>query len=139
MKNKKLLMVDDVCDELNYENLIWIVIIFCLNCIDFNVLMDYLFVIIELEKSFCINMNMIGLDGKFVVKNLYIILIEWLSFCCVMVICCLNYWLDKILDCLYIIEGLIIVFLSINEVIEIICNEDEFKVMLMVCFGLSEI
>ena len=139
MKNKKLPMVDDVRDESNHENPIRIVIIPRSNRIDFNALMDHLFATTELEKSFRINMNMIGLDGKPAVKNLHTILTEWLSFRRATVTRRLNYRLDKILDRLHIIEGLIIAFLSINEVIEIIRNEDEPKAVLMARFGLSEI
>ena len=139
MKNKKLPMVDDVRDESNHENPIRIVIIPRSNRIDFDALMDHLFATTELEKSFRINMNMIGLDGKPAVKNLHTILTEWLSFRRATVTRRLNYRLDKILDRLHIIEGLIIAFLSINEVIEIIRNEDEPKTVLMARFGLSEI
>ena len=139
MKNKKLPMVDDVRDESNHENPIRIVIIPRSNRIDFNALMDHLFATTELEKSFRINMNMIGLDGKPAVKNLHTILTEWLSFRRATVTRRLNYRLDKILDRLHIIEGLIIAFLNINEVIEIIRNEDEPKAILMARFGLSEI
>ncbi len=132
-------MVDDVRDESNHENPIRIVIIPRSNRIDFDALMDHLFATTELEKSFRINMNMIGLDGKPAVKNLHTILTEWLSFRRATVTRRLNYRLDKILDRLHIIEGLIIAFLSINEVIEIIRNEDEPKTVLIARFGLSEI
>lgn len=139
MCNKKLLMVDDLCDELDYENLICLVIVLCFNWVDMEQVMNYLFVIIDLEKSYCINFNMIGFDGCLVVKNLLEIFSEWLVFCCDIVCCCLNYWLEKVLKCLYIFEGLLVVFFNIDEVIEIICIEDELKLVLMLCFGISEI
>lgn len=63
MNVKKLLMVVDLCDELDYENLICIVIVLCLNCIKVELLMVYLFVIIDLEKNYCVNLNMFGFDG----------------------------------------------------------------------------
>ena len=80
MKNKKLPMVDDVRDESNHENPIRIVVMPRSNRIDFDALMDHLFATTDLEKSYRINMNMIGLDGKPAVKNLHTILTEWLTF-----------------------------------------------------------
>lgn len=86
---KKLLMVEDLCDELDYENLMCIVIVLCLNCVDCDLLMNYLFVLMDLEKSFCVNLNMIGFDNCFQVKGLVQILSEWILFCCEMVCLCL--------------------------------------------------
>nr|WP_314740981.1 DNA topoisomerase IV subunit A [uncultured Haemophilus sp.] len=139
MRNKKLPMVDDIRDESNHENPIRIVIVPRSNRIDFDALMDHLFATTELERSYRINMNMIGLDGKPAVKNLHTILTEWLSFRRTTVVRRLNYRLDKILDRLHIIDGLMIAFLNINDVIEIIRNEDEPKAELMARFGLTEI
>lgn len=81
MQVKKLLMVVDLCDELDYENLICIVIILCLNWVDVEELMIYLFVIIDLEISYWVNLNIIGFDGKLQVKDLCQLFLEWLQFC----------------------------------------------------------
>lgn len=139
MRNKKLPMVDDIRDESDHENPIRIVIMPRSNRIDFEALMDHLFATTDLEKSYRVNMNMIGLDGKPAVKNLQTILTEWLVFRRSTVMRRLNYRLDKILSRLHILDGLMIAFLNIDEVIEIIRNEDEPKTALMVRFNLSEV
>ncbi|WP_150538651.1 DNA topoisomerase IV subunit A [Actinobacillus vicugnae] len=138
MRNKKLPMVDDIRDESDHENPIRIVIVPRSNRIDFEALMDHLFATTDLEKSYRVNMNMIGLDGKPAVKNLQTILTEWLTFRRSTVTRRLNYRLDKILNRLHILEGLMIAFLNIDEVIEIIRNEDEPKTVLMAHFNLSD-
>ncbi|HGO5856908.1 TPA: DNA topoisomerase IV subunit A [Mannheimia haemolytica] len=139
MRNKKLPMVDDIRDESDHENPIRIVIVPRSNRIDFEALMDHLFATTDLEKSYRVNMNMIGLDGKPAVKNLLTILNEWLSFRRATVTRRLNYRLDKILNRLHILDGLMIAFLNIDEVIEIIRNEDEPKVELMARFNLTDV
>ncbi len=139
MRNKKLPMVDDIRDESDHENPIRIVIVPRSNRIDFEALMDHLFATTDLEKSYRVNMNMIGLDGKPAVKNLHTILTEWLMFRRTTVTRRLSYRLDKILNRLHILDGLMIAFLNIDEVIEIIRNEDEPKTTLMALFNLSEV
>ncbi|VEI77321.1 DNA topoisomerase 4 subunit A [Mannheimia haemolytica] len=139
MRNKKLPMVDDIRDESDHENPIRIVIVPRSNRIDFEALMDHLFATTDLEKSYRVNMNMIGLDGKPAVKNLLDILNEWLSFRRTTVTRRLNYRLDKILNRLHILDGLMIAFLNIDEVIEIIRNEDEPKAELMARFNLTDV
>lgn len=139
MRNKKLPMVDDIRDESDHENPIRIVIVPRSNRIDFDALMDHLFATTDLEKSYRVNMNMIGLDGKPAVKNLLTILNEWLSFRRTTVTRRLNYRLDKILNRLHILDGLMIAFLNIDEVIEIIRNEDEPKAELMARFNLTDV
>ncbi|HHW7579160.1 DNA topoisomerase IV subunit A [Mannheimia haemolytica] len=139
MRNKKLPMVDDIRDESDHENPIRIVIVPRSNRIDFEALMDHLFATTDLEKSYRVNMNMIGLDGKPAVKNLLTILNEWLSFRRATVTRRLNYRLDKILNRLHILDGLMIAFLNIDEVIEIIRSEDDPKAELMARFNLSEV
>ncbi|WGE88184.1 DNA topoisomerase IV subunit A [Actinobacillus equuli subsp. haemolyticus] len=139
MRNKKLPMVDDIRDESDHENPIRIVIVPRSNRIDFEALMDHLFATTDLEKSYRVNMNMIGSDGKPAVKNLQTILTEWLAFRRTTVTRRLSYRLDKILNRLHILDGLMIAFLNIDEVIEIIRNEDEPKTALMARFNLSEV
>ncbi|MEG9487593.1 DNA topoisomerase IV subunit A [Mannheimia indoligenes] len=139
MRNKKLPMVDDIRDESDHENPIRLVIVPRSNRIDFDALMDHLFATTDLEKSYRVNMNMIGLDGKPSVKNLLTILTEWLTFRRTTVTRRLNYRLDKILSRLHILDGLMIAFLNIDEVIEIIRNEDEPKAELMARFNLTDI
>lgn len=138
MRNKKLPMVDDIRDESDHENPIRIVLDTKKRA-DNQQLMDHLFATSDLEKSYRVNMNMIGLDGKPAVKNLLTILTEWLEFRRSTVTRRLNFRLDKILSRLHILAGLHIAFLNIDEVIEIIRNEDDPKAELIRRFSLSEI
>lgn len=138
MRNKKLPMVDDIRDESDHENPIRLVLVPRSNRIDVEALMDHLFATTDLEKSYRVNMNMIGLDGKPAVKSLMTILNEWLEFRRQTITRRLNYRLDKILSRLHILEGLMIAFLNIDEVIEIIRHEDEPKAELIARFNLSD-
>ncbi|MDO4698215.1 MAG: DNA topoisomerase IV subunit A [Pasteurellaceae bacterium] len=138
MRNKKLPMVDDIRDESDHANPIRIVLDVRKRA-DHDQLMDHLFATTDLEKSYRVNMNMIGLDGKPAVKNLLTILTEWLEFRRTTVTRRLNFRLDKILNRLHILEGLMIAFLNIDEVIEIIRNEDDPKAELMARFNLSDV
>lgn len=100
--------------------------------------MAHLFATTDLEKSYRVNMNMIGLDNKPAVKGLVEILSEWLTFRRSTVTCRLQYRLDKVVARLHILQGLMIAFLNIDEVIHLIRNEDKPKAELMARFGLSE-
>ena len=127
MRNKKLPMVDDLRDESDHENPTRLVIVPRSNRVDMDQVMNHLFATTDLEKSYRINLNMIGLDGRPAVKNLLEILSEWLVFRRDTVRRRLNYRLEKVLKRLHILEGLLVAFLNIDEVIEIIRNEDEPK------------
>lgn len=139
MRNKKLPMIDDIRDESDLQNPLRIMIKMRSKRVDADELIGHLFATTDLEKSYRINMNMIGLDGKPAVKNLHTILTEWLTFRRTTVTRRLNYRLDKILNRLHILDGLMIAFLNIDEVIAIIRNEDDPKAELMARFSLSEL
>lgn len=138
MTAKKLPMLEDIRDEADHENPIRIVLVPRSNRIDTDALMAHLFATTDLEKSYRVNMNMIGLDHKPAVKGLLEILNEWLSFRRTTVTRRLQYRLDKVLSRLHILEGLMIAFLNIDEVIEIIRHEDDPKAELMARFNLSD-
>ncbi|WP_254891074.1 DNA topoisomerase IV subunit A, partial [Cronobacter sakazakii] len=138
MRAKKLPMVDDLRDESDHENPTRLVIVPRSNRVDMDQVMNHLFATTDLEKSYRINLNMIGLDGRPAVKNLLEILTEWLAFRRDTVRRRLNYRLEKVLKRLHILEGLLVAFLNIDEVIEIIRSEDEPKPVLMSRFGISE-
>lgn len=138
MRNKKLPMVEDIRDESDHSTPIRIVLEVRKRT-DCEALMSHLFATSDLEKSYRVNMNMIGLDGKPAVKNLLTILSEWLVFRRTTVTRRLNFRLDKILNRLHILGGLQIAFLNIDDVIEIIRNEDEPKTELIRRFNLSDI
>jgi topoisomerase-4 subunit A len=139
MRAKKLPMVEDLRDESDHENPTRIVIVPRSNRIDCDLLMNHLFASTDLEKSFRVNLNMIGLDNRPQVKGLVDILSEWIEFRRTTVRRRLQYRLDKVLARLHILEGLLVAYLNLDEVIEIIRTEDEPKAVLMQRFGITEI
>lgn len=138
MQKKKLPMVVDLRDESDHENPTRIVIVLRSNRVDADAVMGHLFTCTDLEKSYRINLNIIGTDGLPRVKSLLEILREWLEFRTVTVTRRLQYRLDKILARLHILDALLIAYLNIDEVIRIIRTEDQPKPALMARFALSE-
>lgn len=138
MQQKKLPMVDDIRDESNHENPTRIVIIPRSNRTDIKSLMSHLFATTDLERSYRVNFNMIGLNGKPQVKNLLSILNEWLVYRLTTVKKRTQYRLDKILDKLHILEGLLIAYLNLDEIIAIIRYEDNPKPILVARYNLSD-
>ncbi|MFC3852212.1 DNA topoisomerase IV subunit A [Salinispirillum marinum] len=139
MQAKKLPMVSDLRDESDHENPTRLVITPRSNRIDVDGLMNHLYATTDLEKSYRVNLNLIGLDGRPAVRDLRGILSEWLTFRQSTVRRRLQYRLDKVLDRLHILDGLLVAYLNIDEVIAIIRHEDEPKAELMRRFGLSAI
>lgn len=139
MQAKKLPMVVDLRDESDHENPCRIVIVPRSNRVDTEDLMQHLFATTDLEASFRVNMNVIGLDNKPQVKDLRSMLLEWLSFRVETVRRRLQFRLDRVERRLHLLEGLLIAFLNLDEVIEIIRTEDHPKAVLMERFGITEI
>ncbi|MAZ77306.1 MAG: DNA topoisomerase IV subunit A [Legionellaceae bacterium] len=139
MRAKKLPLVDDLRDESDHENPTRLVIVPRSNRVDTDSLMAHLFATTDLERSYRINLNMIGLDGRPQVKSLDKILLEWIDFRKATVKRRLQYRLDKVIDRLHILDGLLIAFLNIDEVIHIIRTEDEPKKNLIKKFKLTEV
>ncbi|QBH97673.1 DNA topoisomerase IV subunit A [Limnobaculum zhutongyuii] len=138
MRAKKLPMVDDLRDESDHENPTRLVLVPRSNRIDLEQVMNHLFATTDLEKSYRVNLNMLGLDGRPAVKNLVEILSEWLVFRRDTVVRRLNHRLERVLKRLHILDGLLVAFLNIDEVIEIIRAEDEPKPVLMQRFSISD-
>jgi topoisomerase-4 subunit A len=138
MRNKKLPMVEDLRDESDHENPTRLVITPRSNRVDTDALMDHLFATTDLERSYRINMNIIGIDGRPSVMNLRQILVEWLRFRVDVTRRRLDYRLQKVEKRLHLLDGLLIAFLNIDEVIHIIRTEDEPKPALRARFGLSD-
>jgi len=138
MQQKKLPMVDDLRDESDHEHPTRLVIIPRSNRVDLQGLMSHLFATTDLERSYRVNFNMIGLDGMPRVKNLLTILNEWLEFRLGTVTKRLKHRLSQVLDRLHVLEGLLIAYLNLDEVIAIIRESDEPKQALMTRFNLSE-
>ncbi|MFK8077319.1 MAG: DNA topoisomerase IV subunit A [Granulosicoccus sp.] len=138
MNAKKLPMVEDLRDESDHENPTRLVITPRSNRVDTDSLMQHLFATTDLERTYRVNMNMIGLNGRPQVKPLVGILKEWLSFRVETVRRRLQWRLDKVEKRLHLLEGLMIAYLNIDEVIAIIRNNDEPKPVLMKRFKISD-
>ena len=139
MQAKKLPMVADLRDESDHENPCRIVIIPRSNRVDADELMQHLFATTDLESSYRVNVNIIGLDGRPQLKNLRTILVEWLEFRTHTVRRRLQHRLDKVEKRLHLLDGLLTAFLNLDEVIHIIRTEDHPKQALIARFGLTEI
>ena len=138
MQAKKLPMVADLRDESDHEHPCRIVIIPRSNRVDADELMTHLFATTELESSYRVNTNVIGLDGKPQVKDLRTLLREWLTYRVGTVRRRLQFRLDKVEKRLHLLEGLLVAFLNLDEVIHIIRTEEQPKQVLMARFELSE-
>ncbi|GAA3574016.1 DNA topoisomerase IV subunit A [Marinobacter xestospongiae] len=139
MQAKKLPMVADLRDESDHENPTRLVIVPRSNRVDLEGLMAHLFASTDLEKTYRVNVNVIGNDGRPGVKDLRTLLTEWLDYRRTTVRRRLNHRLDKVQARLHILAGLLIAYLNIDEVIEIIRTEDKPKAVLMERFGLTDI
>ena len=138
MQSKKLPMVQDLRDESDHEHPTRLVIVPRSNRVDSEQLMNHLFATTDLERSYRVNHNVITLSGRPGVCSLRDLLSEWLEYRSQTVLRRLNHRLEKILDRLHILEGLLIAFLNIDEVIHIIRTEDRPKPVLMKRFELSD-
>lgn len=138
MQAKKLPLVADIRDESDHENPTRLVIVPRSNRVEIEPLMDHLFVHTDLEKNIRVNLNMIGLDGRPKVKGLLEILSEWLEYRKATVTKRLNFRLDKVISRLHILEGYLVAFLNIDDVIHLIRESDDPKSELMTRFELSE-
>lgn len=139
MQAKKLPMVVDLRDESDHENPTRLVVVPRSNRVDLEALMNHLFATTDLERSYRVNLNMIGIDGRPQVKSLDRILTEWLEFRTATTRRRLEFRLDKVLKRLHVLDGLLIAYLNIDEVIAIIREEDKPKPVLMERFGLSDV
>jgi topoisomerase-4 subunit A len=139
MQAKKLPMVADLRDESDHENPTRLVIVPRSNRVDLDALMSHLYATTDLERSYRVNLNLIGIDGRPGVKGLDRILKEWLKFRTDTVRRRLEYRLDRVLKRLHILEGYLVAFLNIDEVIHIIRTEDKPKPALMERFGISDV
>jgi topoisomerase IV subunit A len=139
MQAKKLPMVEDLRDESDHENPTRLVITPRSNRVDADGLMAHLFATTDLERTYRVNLTMIGLDGRPRQFNLRELLSEWLRFRIETVRRRLQFRYDKVLARLHILEGYLAAFLNLDEVIRIIRTEDRPKPKLMERFGLTDI
>ena len=137
MDSKKLPMIVDLRDESDEENPTRLVLVPKSNRVDKDSVMNHLFATTDLQKNYRVNMNLIGLNGKPQTRDIKSVLKEWLTFRTQTVTRRLQHRLDWVLDRLHILEGLLVIYLNIDEVINIIRNEDEPKKVLQKKFKLS--
>ncbi len=139
MQAKKLPMLEDLRDESDHENPTRLVLVPRSRRVDVEQLMSHLFATTELERSYRVNLNLIGLDGRPQVKDLKSLLAEWLQFRTRTVRRRLEHRLAKVQERLHQLDGLLVAFLNLDEVIRIIRSEDEPKPVLISRFALSEV
>ncbi|MEM7195794.1 MAG: DNA topoisomerase IV subunit A [Pseudomonadota bacterium] len=139
MMAKKLPMVADLRDESDHENPTRLVIEPRSNRVDIEAMMNHLFATTDLERSYRVNLNMIGLDGRPRVFDLKSLLKEWIEYRLQTVTRRLQFRFDKVVERLHILEGLLVAFLNIDEVIRIIRTEDKPKPVLMKRFNITDV
>ncbi len=138
MRAKKLPWLEDIRDESDHANPVRVVLVPRSNRVDAEQLMGHLFATTDLEKSYRVNLNVIGLDGRPQVKNLKVLLTEWLQFRTTTVTRRLTHRLEKVERRLHLLDGLLVAFLNLDEVIRIIRSEDEPRAVLQARFDLSD-
>ena len=139
MLAKKLPMVEDLRDESDHENPTRLVIVPRSNRVDVDRLMSHLFATTDLERSYRVNMTVVGLDNCPRQANLKSLLGEWLEFRIGTVRRRIEHRLERVTDRLHILDGLLVAFLNIDEVIAIIRTEDRPRPVLMSRFGLTDV
>ena len=138
MRAKKLPMLEDLRDESDHRNPVRLVLVPRSSRVDADELMGHLFATTELERTYRVNMNVIGLDGRPQLKDLRSLLLEWLTFRTNTVQRRLQFQLEKLEKRLHLLEGLRIAYLNLDEVIRIVRTEEEPRAVLIARFRLSE-
>ena len=139
MQARKLPMISDLRDESDHEHPTRLVLVPRSNRIELDGVMSHLFATTDLERTYRVNLNVIGIDGRPAVKSLVTVLKEWLTFRKATVKRRLEYRLERVERRMHILEGYLVAYLNIDEVIRIIREEDEPKTMLMKTFRISDI
>lgn len=139
IRAKKLPMLDDIRDEGDHEEPTRVVLVLRSNRVDVEGLMSHLFATTDLERTLRVNLNVIGLDGRPQVMSLLRVLREWLEFRRQTVVRRLEWRLGKINDRIHILDGLLVAFLNLDEVIRIVRYEDEPKARLIEQLELTDI
>ncbi len=92
----------------------------------------------SLETNVSINLVCVGTDGRPKQKSFYDVLVEWIEFRAQTILRRSEYRLEKVLDRIHVLEGRMVVYLSVDEVIQTIRESDEPKAALMDRFKLTE-
>ena len=139
MLAKKLPMVEDLRDESDHENPTRLVIVPRSNRVDVERLMSHLFATTDLERNYRVNMTVVGRNNCPRLGDLKSILGEWLEFRIATVRRRVEHRLDQVNDRLHVLDGLLVAFLNIDEVIAIIRQEEHPRQALMSRFGLTDV
>jgi topoisomerase-4 subunit A len=131
-------MVEDIRDESDHENPTRLVIVPKSNRVDTTALMVHLFATTDLERNYRVNLNVIALDGRPRVMGLKALLLEWLEFRKDTVTKRLKFRHEKLSARLHILDGLLIAYLNLDEVIRIVRTVEEPKPALIKRFKLSD-
>ncbi|MCL2331123.1 MAG: DNA topoisomerase IV subunit A [Proteobacteria bacterium] len=134
---KKLPLVDDITDESTTD--IRIVITPKTRNVEAEKVMAHLFAMTGLESRFNMNLNVIDSNGVPRVMKIGEVLNEFVAHQKIVLKRRTNWRLDAIARRLEILDGLLVVYLNLDRVIEIIRNEDDAKAVLMAEFQLTEI
>jgi len=137
MTAKKLPLMEDLRDESDHENPTRLVLS-AKSKVDLDALMNHLFATTDLERTVRVNVNVIGLDGRPAVYGLKALLEDWLKFRTATVKRRLEHRLQHVAERLHILDGLLVAYLNIDEVIKIIRREDEPKPVLMKRFKITD-
>ena len=137
MRAKRLPMLENLRDESDHENPVRLVLVPRSARVDAEALMAHLFATTDLERSLRVNMNVIGEDGRPRVRDLRDMLAEWLKFRRATLRRRLKHREDQVSMRLHVLEGLMIAYLNLDEVIRIVRYEENPRDRLMERFKLS--
>jgi topoisomerase-4 subunit A len=138
LKSLMLSLLDRVRDESDSQNPVRLVFEPKSSRQDPDEFINILLAQTSLEGNASMNLVMIGLDGRPAQKGLKAILSEWIAFRRTTVTRRLKHRLGQVEKRIHILEGRMIAFIHIDEVIRVIRESDEPKPDLMKAFGLSE-
>ena len=139
MEKKNLPMIADIRDESDHEHPTRLVIVPKSKRFDAERLMSHLFAETDLETSHTLNFNVLGLDGRPRVFGLAELLSEWLEYRRTTVRRRLEHRIEVIEARLHILDGFMLVYLNLDEVIRIIRESDDPKAALIHAFKFTEV
>lgn len=139
LKQVALDYLEKVTNESDKDNPIRIVLIPRTSKVDVDAMMRFLLAHTSLETAIQVNMNVISLDGRPAQRGLVGLLQEWAAFRVTTVRRRTQWELDAVERRIHILEGRLVVFLRLDEVIRVIREADVPKTELMAAFGLSEV
>ncbi|TAM00924.1 MAG: DNA topoisomerase IV subunit A, partial [Pusillimonas sp.] len=138
IKALMLSLLDTVRDESGKQASVRLVFEPKTSRIDRNEFINALLAQTSLEISVPVNLVCIGTDARPAQRALRQMLVEWLGYRTVTVTRRTQHRLDKVTDRIHVLEGRMVVYLNVDEVIQTIRESDEPRAALMERFQLSE-